>query len=113
MPFTEITKEIVLPNTPTPIFLSYYIKNQLKRENLPQKFLIFSPNLIFKNHEKKELENSSVFEIVAFSRPEESDDLHQEIFEEMKEIYTKFQIKTRYTKLHFLKYCLKSFRTGF
>ena len=97
-PYLEfnVNSDIVFPNSGIPIFLSKYIKSTVENTCLPKKFLIYSPNLFVNSYEKKPYENLNSLEIVSFANSEKSDQTQEEIFQEMKECYSRLSIKTRF-----------------
>ena len=98
MPYLEfnINTDIVFPNSGIPIFLSKYIKSMLDNSCFPKKFLLYSPNLFVNSYEKKFYENVNNLEVVAFVNSDKCDQTHEEIYQEIKECYSKLSIKTRF-----------------
>ena len=101
MPYLEfnVNSDIVFPNSGIPIFLSKYIKSTVENSCLPKKFLMYSPNLFVNSYEKKPYENMNSLEIVSFVNSEKSDQTQEEIYQEMKECYSKLSIKTKFVDL--------------
>ena len=103
MPYLEfnINSEIVFPDSAIPIFLSKYIKTNIESAAIPKKFLLYCPNLFVNSKEKNVFENQTTLEIVSFVSSEQCDQIHEEIYNDMKECYSKLSIKTRYIYLYY------------
>lgn len=92
-----LNDEIFISESAIPIFLTYFIKKAMNYEDSFKKYLIYCPNSIKRNFDKNEFESLTLFEIIGISRSEKCDEYHQEIFEDMRELYSKIKIKTRFS----------------
>lgn len=92
----DLNKEIFISESAIPTFLTYFTQKKIKYEEFPKKYLLYCPNTIRKNTEKNEFESLTLFEIIGISRSEKCDEFHQEIFEDMRDLYSEINIKTRF-----------------
>lgn len=82
--------------------MTYFTQKKIKYDEFPKKYLLYCPNTIRKNTEKNEFESLNLFEIVGISRSEKCDEFHQEIFEDMRDLYSEINIKTRFFLAFFI-----------